>query len=65
LFRQGFFESSEPEEKTQLLNFVQQNFSLVGKNLLFETKNPFAGILEYAKTGSMLRDQDSNLEQID
>ena len=59
------FESSEAQEKAQLLNFTLQNFSLAGKNLLFEAKNPFAGILEYAKTGSMLRDQDSNLEQID
>jgi hypothetical protein len=65
LFRQGFFESSEPEEKTQLLNFVHQNFFLEGKKLLFEAKIPFAGILEYAKTGNRLRDQDSNLEQID
>lgn len=39
------FESSEPEEKTQLLNFILQNFSLSGKNLLFETKIPFSGIL--------------------
>lgn len=49
------FESSEAEEKTQLLNFILQNFSLKGKNLSFEATNPFAGVLEYAKTGSMLR----------
>jgi len=59
------FESSEAEEKTQLLNFTLQNFSLAGKNLSFDAKIPFSGILEYAKTGSMLRDQDSNLEPID
>jgi len=59
------FESSEAEEKTQLLNFVLQNFSLKGKNLLFEAKIPFSGILEYANTGSMLRGQDSNLQPID
>lgn len=41
------FESSEPEEKTQLLNFALQNFSLSGKNLLFEAKIPFSGILAY------------------
>lgn len=55
------FESSEAEEKTQLLNFILQNFSLKGKNLSFEVKNPFSGILEYAKTGSLLRGEDSNL----
>lgn len=49
------FESSEPEEKTQLIKFVLQNFSLQDKNLLFETKIPFLGIIEYAQTGSMLR----------
>lgn len=59
------FESSEAEEKTQLLNFILQNFFLKGKNLSFDAKIPFSGILSYAKTGSMLRDQDSNLEPID
>ena len=59
------FISSEPEEKTQLLNFIHQNFFLEGKKLLFEAKIPFTGILEYAKTGNRLRDQDSNLEPID
>lgn len=39
------FTSSEPEEKTQLLKFVLQNFSIEKKKLLFETKNPFSGIL--------------------
>ena len=49
------FESSEAEEKTQLLNFILQNFSLKGKNLSFEAKIPFSGILAYANSGSMLR----------
>ncbi|MCB9798320.1 hypothetical protein H6758_01175 [Candidatus Nomurabacteria bacterium] len=35
------FESSEIEEKRQLLNFVFQNFKLKEKKLLFELKNPF------------------------
>jgi DNA invertase Pin-like site-specific DNA recombinase len=52
------FESSEPEEKTQLLNFILQNFSLEGKKLLFEAKNPFAGVLEYAKTRNVLGGRD-------
>lgn len=59
------FQISEPKEKTQLLRFLLQNFSLQGKNLLFEVKTPFNGIVEYAKTGNWLRDQDSNLEPID
>jgi hypothetical protein len=59
------FMRSEPEEKTQLLNFIYQNFLLQGKKLLFETKNPFAGVLEYSKTGNRLRGQDSNLQPID
>jgi hypothetical protein len=48
------FESSEAEEKTQLLKSVLQNFSLQGKILSFEAKIPFSGILDYAQTGSML-----------
>lgn len=55
------FEISEPIEKTQLLGFLLQNFSLQGKNLLFEVKTPFNGIVEYAKTNDWLRGQDSNL----
>ena len=49
------FESSELEEKQQLLNFLLQNSYLQGKKALFELKNPFAGILEYANNGSLLR----------
>ncbi len=58
------FMSSEHQEKTQLLSFVHQNFSLKGKKLLFELKIPFSGILEYAQTGEKsagLRGEDSNL----
>ena len=35
------FESSEVEEKRQLLNFVFQNLKLDGKNLLVSTCEPF------------------------
>ncbi len=59
------FESSELEEKQQLLNFLLQNSYLKGKKDLFELKIPFNGILEYANTGSLLRGQDSNLQPID
>ncbi|MFA5986506.1 MAG: recombinase family protein [Parcubacteria group bacterium] len=48
------FQVAEPEEKTQLINFVFQNFSLQGKILVFETKNPFAGVIAYQKTGKLL-----------
>lgn len=57
----NLFLSSEPTEKTQLLNFVYQNFSLEGKNLIPKLKIPFEGILEYAKSGKLLPGQDSNL----
>lgn len=49
------FESSEAEEKTQLLNFILQNFSLKGKKLSFEAKIPFSGILQYDMYTSGLR----------
>jgi site-specific DNA recombinase len=59
------FESSEVEEKTQLLNFLLQNCELEGKKLLYKLKTPFNGVLEYAQTGSMLRGSDSNRQPID
>lgn len=55
------FESSEPEEQTQLLKFILQNLELKGKKLLYELKSPFAGIAEYQKTGNWCPRQDSNL----
>ncbi|MEI7498043.1 MAG: recombinase family protein [Candidatus Falkowbacteria bacterium] len=39
------FESSEPEEKRQLLNFLFQNLKLDGKNLQYKLKAPFEGVL--------------------
>ena len=44
------FESSEMEEKRQLVNFVFQNLQLDGKRLLFKTKTPFERVLEYQTT---------------
>ncbi len=44
------FESSEPEEKRQLVNFVFQNLELDGRKLLFKTKTPFERVLEYQST---------------
>jgi hypothetical protein len=40
------FESSEVQEKTQLLNFLLQNCELQGKKLSFKLKIPFEGILD-------------------
>lgn len=48
------FESSEVEEKTQLLNFLFQNLTLDGEKLLFELKIPFKGIVAYSKNGNQL-----------
>ena len=39
------FESSEPQKKRQLLNFVFQNFRIMGQNLTFEPKDPFHRII--------------------
>lgn len=39
------FESSEPEEKRQLLNFLLQNLQLDGKKLVFTAKTPFGEVL--------------------
>ncbi len=39
------FESSEPEEKRQLLDFILQNLQLDGKKLMFKVKTPFDGVL--------------------
>jgi site-specific DNA recombinase len=39
------FESSEPEEKRQFLNFLFQNLSLDGTKLLYKLKTPFDGVL--------------------
>lgn len=61
-------EVAEPEEKTQLIKFVLQNFSLQGEKLLFKPKIPFTGIVSLAKsknTNSLLRRQDSNLRPSD
>lgn len=39
------FESSEPDEKRQLLKFLFQNLKLDGKNLQYKLKAPFEGVL--------------------
>ena len=49
------FESSEVNEKRQLLNFLLQNCRLSGKNIAFELRSPFGMMLEYAHHPSLLR----------
>jgi len=41
------FESSEVDEKRQLLNLVFQNLKLDGKNLSIETCEQFSTLLDY------------------
>jgi hypothetical protein len=49
------FESSEVNEKRQLLNFLLQNCRLQDKKLLFELRSPFNDILKYAHYTTLLR----------
>ena len=49
------FQSSEVEEKRQLLNFLLQNLTLQGKKLLFEMKKPFDTVLQANKCSDLLR----------
>jgi len=51
----AIFESSEPMEKRQLLNFLLQNCKLQDKKLTFELKTPFNRVLEANSSSSMLR----------
>lgn len=41
------FDSSEVDEKRQLLNFVFQNLKLDGKSLSIETCEPFTTLVDY------------------
>ncbi len=49
------FESSEPNEKRQLLNYLLQNCRLNERSLLFELKKPFDALVKYNKCPEMLR----------
>jgi site-specific DNA recombinase len=44
------FESSEVDEKRQLLNFVFQNLKLDSKNLSIDTCEPFTTLVDYKKS---------------
>ncbi len=54
------FESSEPNEKRQFLNFLLQNCRLRGKTPVFTLKPVFAGIVSAHKNASWLGSWDSN-----
>jgi 2,3-bisphosphoglycerate-independent phosphoglycerate mutase len=54
------FQSSEIEEKRQLLNFLLQNLRLRGRKLMFDLKTPFDTVLQASKCSNLLRGPDSN-----
>lgn len=54
------FESSEVDEKRQLLNFVFQNLKLDGKNLSIDTCEPFTTLVDYKKSPKGWGRLDSN-----
>lgn len=54
------FESSEVEEKRQLLNFVFQNLKLDGKNLLVTLREPFHLFTQVNDSPGIWRRWDSN-----
>ena len=54
------FESSEVDEKRQLLNFVFQNLKLEGKNLSIDTYEPFTTLVDYKKSPKGWGRLDSN-----
>ena len=55
------FQSSEVEEKRQLLNFLLQNLQLNDEKLMFKTKTPFDTVLQASKCSTVLRGEDSDL----
>ena len=54
------FESSEVDEKRQLLNFVFQNLRLDEKTLLVDTCEPFTAMVGYKQCPTNWRWRDSN-----
>lgn len=57
------FESSEVEEKRQLINFVFQNLTTNKKKLNFQLRKPFEALVSYADHPALLPDLDSNQGQ--
>lgn len=59
------FESSEPQEKRQLLSLILQNCKLKGRNLLYELSSPFNILAELSTCPNWLRGSDSNRQPTD
>lgn len=49
------FESSEPDEKRAILNYLLQNPTVNGKKLEFSIRSPFNLVLELASSPNWLR----------
>ena len=54
------FESSEPEQKRQLINLSLQNLRLDGENLCYDWIKPFDAIAESVESTKWLPSLDSN-----
>ena len=59
------YESSNFDQKRQILNLIFQNSTFMDKKPLFRTRKPFDTILSVKGRPILLRRQDSNLRQID
>ena len=58
------FESSEMEQKREIINLTLQNLILNGEKLSYDLIKPFDTILKSHDSNIWLRGQDSNLEPI-
>lgn len=56
------FESSEVEQKRQLIKLLLQNLCIKGENMLWEVKKPFDLILNLVDSSEWCAQQDSNLQ---
>ena len=54
------FESSEPDQKCQLLKYLLQNCQLNGRKLVYTLKAPYDTMLLASKNVDWLRGRDSN-----
>lgn len=59
------FESSEIEQKRQLINFVVPNFAVRGRNLEYSIRKPFDQMAHLGKSEEWLPGPDSNQRPID
>ncbi len=59
------FESSEVDEKRQLINLVLQNLKVDGKNIVYDVQKPFDMLLKINDCQAWCARQDSNLRPTD